>query len=85
MVRANNKPYMTKNSKESNRTPENNKAYRKQQNFCSRLYKKERRKYYSSFDIKKLHTDNKKFWETIKQFCFSDKGPNNQNITFSEQ
>ena len=60
-------------------TPENNKAYRKQKTFCSKLYKKERRKYYSSLDIKKI-TDNKRFWETIKPF-FSDKPPNNQNIT----
>ena len=92
VVRANNKPYMTKTLRKAimrrsaleskyykHSTPENNKAYRKQKNFCSKLYKKERRKYYSSLDIKK-NTDNKKFWETIKPF-FSDKGPNNQNIT----
>ena len=56
--------------------------YRKQKNFCSRLYKKERKKYYSSLDVKKV-TDNKKFWKTMKPF-FSDKGAGKTDITLIE-
>ena len=39
--------------------------YKKQRNFCSKLYKKERKKFYDNFDIKNI-TDNKKFWKTLK-------------------
>ena len=62
-----------------NSSPENNKAYRKQKNFCRKLYKRERKKYYSTLDIKNI-TDNKKFWKTMKPF-FSEKGVFSQNIT----
>ena len=45
----------------SNRpTDDNKKAFRKQKNFCNRLYKKERRKYYEKLDLQKI-TDSKKF------------------------
>jgi len=57
--RANNKPYVTKAMRKSimkrselatkyraQLTEENQKAFKKQRNFCNRLYKKERRKYY---------------------------------------
>ena len=37
----------------------------KQKNYCSRLYKKVRKKYYENFDLKNI-TDNKFFWNTIK-------------------
>ena len=43
------------------------------------MYKKERRKHYSSLDISDV-TDNKSFWTNIKPF-FSDKGVSSQNIT----
>ena len=33
-------------------------AFKKQRNFCSKLYKKERKNYYNSLDIKNI-TDNK--------------------------
>ena len=58
---------------------DNNKAYRKQKNFCSRLYKKERKKYYANLDIRNI-TDNKKFWKTVKPL-FSEKAQNVQKIT----
>ena len=74
-VRANHKPYLTTTIKKVNMiisslegnyyrhsTPENSKAYIKQ-----KLYKKGRRKYYSSLYIKTIK-DNKKFMETIKPF-----------------
>ena len=52
---------------------------KKTKNFCSRLYKKERKKY---LDLKKI-TDCKKFWKTTKPF-FSDKGMNGNNIALIE-
>ena len=58
---------------------ENNKTYKKQKNFCSRLYKKERKKFYANIDIRNV-TDNKKFWQTVKPL-FSGKSQNVQQIT----
>ena len=52
-------------------TNENLKSYKKQRNFCSKLYKKERKKYYEMLDLKNV-TDNKEFWKTVKPFL-SDK------------
>ena len=46
-------------------------AFKKQKNFVSRLYKKERRKFYANLDVHKI-TDNKLFWKTV-QPLFSDK------------
>ena len=92
ILRANQQPYITKTLRKAimkrselerkyykNSSPANNKAYRKQKKFCSKLYKKERKKYYSNLDIKNI-TDNKKFWKTMKPF-FSEKGVFSQNIT----
>ena len=47
------------------------KLFKKHKNFCSKLYKKERRKYYESLDMKKV-LDSKKFWKTMGPFL-SDK------------
>ena len=57
-------------------------AYKKQKNVCSKLYKKERKKYYTNLDLKKI-TDSNKFWKTTKPF-FSDKGTNENNIALIE-
>ena len=54
-------------------------VYKKQKNVCSRLYKKERKKYYTNLDSKNI-TDSKKFWKTTKPL-FLDKGANNNDIT----
>ena len=43
------------------------KLYKKQRNFCSILYKKERRRYYERLDLKNV-TDNKEFRKTVKPF-----------------
>ena len=43
------------------KTSENLKSYIKQINFCSKLYKKERKKYYGRLDLNNV-TGNKKFW-----------------------
>ena len=47
-----------------------------------RLYKKERKTYYTKLDITNI-TDNRKFWKTMKPF-FSDKGVNTCKITLIE-
>ena len=39
-------------------TDENLRAWKKHKNYCSNLYKKERKNYYESLDMKNL-TDNK--------------------------
>ena len=55
---------------------------RKRENYCSRLYKKERKKYYAKLDLKNI-TDNNKFWRTTKPFL-TDKGVNSNKITLIE-
>ena len=82
--RANHVPYMTKalrkaimkrskleNEYVKNKNNENLKSYKKQRNFCSKLYKKERKKYYKMLDLKNV-TDNKEFWKAVKP-SLSDK------------
>ena len=54
-----------------NSTVENMNKYKKHKNVCSKLYKKERKKFYSQLDIKNI-TNNKLFWKTMKPFL-SDK------------
>ena len=65
-----------------NKTNANLKSYKKQRNFCSKLYKKERKKYYERLDLNNV-TDNKKFWKTVKPF-FSDKVTSVLQITLVE-
>ena len=48
-------------------TAESLRSYKKQKNFCSKLYKKERKKYYNSLKLNKV-TDNKTFWKTVRPF-----------------
>ena len=79
-IRANHAPYMSKALRKAimrrsmfeskylkNRNSENKEVYRKQKNYCSRLYKKERKKYYAKLDLKNI-TENNKFWRTVKPF-----------------
>ena len=95
LVRANEVPYMTQDLRKAianrsrlenrfykNKSSESLLAYKRQKNFCSRLYKKERKKFYSNLDTKKI-SDNNKFWKTTKPF-FTDKGANNDAITLIE-
>ena len=44
---------------------------KKQENFCNKLYKKERKNHYKNLDPKNIE-DERKFWLTIKPF-FNDK------------
>ena len=46
-------------------TIDNKAKFKKQNNFCSKLYKNERKKFYSDLDLNKI-TDNKQFCKTIK-------------------
>ena len=70
-ISANHVPYMTKNLRKAimkgsqlenkyigNSTVENMNKYKKHKNFRSKLYKKERKKFFSELDIKNI-TDNK--------------------------
>ena len=72
-LRANHAPYMTKALGKAimkrsqlqykcfkERTAVNELVYKKQKHFCSRLYKKEKKKYCSNLELSRI-TDNKKF------------------------
>ena len=50
-----------------NKSEKSFKAGMKQKNFCSRLYKKERKRFFSNFNLSFV-TDNKLFWKMIKPF-----------------
>ena len=66
-----------------NKTNENLKSYKKQRNFCSKLYKKERKKYYEMLDLKNA-TDYKEFWKTVQPFL-SDKVTTFPKISLEEK
>ena len=68
VVSANHAPYMNRILRKAimkrselerkylkNRTNENRIRYKKQKNFCSKLYKKERKKYFSNIELKKCY------------------------------
>ena len=90
-IRANHKPYVTKKLRKAimkrsrlenkfykNRTEESSKAFKKQKNYCNRLYKRERRNFYTQLDLKEV-TDNKMFWKTVSPL-FGNKGGCKENI-----
>ena len=77
MLRANHASYITKALRKAvikrshlenlyykKGTPESLKKYKKQKNFCSKFYKKERRRYFGSLDPSKI-VDNKTFSKNI--------------------
>ena len=55
-----------------NRLAENRISYKKKNNYCNKLNKRERHKFYSNLHLRNV-TDNKRFWNTVKPF-FSNKG-----------
>ena len=57
-------------------------CFKCQRNYCNRLYRRERKKFYSKLNVTNFF-DNKKFWKNIKPFL-SDKGISNTNITLIE-
>ena len=96
IVRANHVAYMTKTLRKAimkrselktkyykDGRHESFEKYRKQKNYCSRLYKKERIKFYNNLDTKCLK-DNKMFWDTVKPFL-SEKSQNYLKISLVEK
>ncbi len=95
IIRGNHAPYMNTALRKAimKRTQLQNKYYksmktidlqdfRKQRNYVSRLYKKQRKKFYNNIDLK-LFTDNKKFWKNVNSL-FSDKSKAQNKITLVE-
>ena len=80
VIRANNMPYiwqknlrkaiMRRSASKKNKfyksiSLEDENAFKKQRNFCNRLYKREKRKYFNSLNLKDI-ADTKIFWKTVK-------------------
>lgn len=63
-----------------NRAIGNKIKYKKRNNYCKRLYKKQQRGFYSIFELNHIK-DNKLFWNTLKPFL-SDKNIQYSAITF---
>ena len=74
--------HLEKSNYVKNNTNENLKSYKKQRNFCSKVYKKEIKKYYERLDLNNI-TNSKKFWKTVKPFL-SDKVTTFPHITLVE-
>ena len=94
-IRANELPYMTKVLKKAimnrsrlenryykSKSIEDKAKYKRQKNYCNRLYKRERKNYYNTLDLRRV-TDNKRFWSTLKPFL-TDKGSRSNNICLIE-
>ena len=94
-IRSNHAPYMTKGLRKAimrrseletkyhkHRDIQSLRQYKKQKNFCSKLYRKERKKYYSRLNIKDI-IDRKKFWKTVKPLI-SDKCNVSNKINLEE-
>ena len=86
VVRANHMPYMTKQLRKAimrrsalenkyykSKCLEDKEIFRKQRNYCNRLYQKERRKSFNNLNLKEIG-DNKTFWETVKPFLSNKWG-----------
>ena len=95
VLRFNNNTFMTKylrkaimltsrlkNNFNKKRSDENWDNYKKQRNFCVRLLRQTKEKYFSDTNAKSI-SDNKKFWKTIKPF-FSNTGLNTNNMMLVE-
>ena len=85
LVRANQPPYMTKALRKAImrryeletkyfklKTNDTLKTYKKQKNYCSRLYKKERKKFFENLNLSFV-ADSKKFSKLVKPL-FNEKG-----------
>ena len=64
------------------RTDHSLRNYKKQKNYCSRLYKKERKNFFNKLNTSFV-PDNKLFWKTVKSF-FSNNGSHRGNIKLVE-
>ena len=58
-------------------------SYKRQKNYYNRLYKRERKKYYSNINLNNI-IDNKKFCSTLKPFL-TDKCTTRYNICLIEE
>ena len=72
-----------KNIFNKQRSDENWNNYKKQRNFCVKLLRQTKKKYFSDINVKSI-SDNKKFRKTIKLF-FSNKGLNTNNMMLVEE
>ena len=95
VLRANNEPYITKKLRKAimkssqlesiyreTLTEKSLKAYKKQKNYVSRLYKKERKTFFNSLNPSVV-SGNRKFWKTVK-LLFSSKGSYGNKIKLVE-
>ena len=95
LIRANSAPYISKVLRKAimkrsaletkyfkKKTLSSLKAYKKQKNYCSRLYKKERKAFYNNLNPSFV-CDNKLFWKTVKPL-FSNKVNSSTNIKLVE-
>ena len=71
-----------KNNFNKKRSDGNWENYKKQRNFCVKLLRQTRGKYFSDINVESI-SDNKKFWKTIKPF-FSNKGLITNNMRLVE-
>ena len=96
VLRANDKPYMTKvlrqaimrrsalkNKYLKDKSEDSLKSFKKQKNYTKRLAKRERTKYFANIDLNK-YTDNIKFWNTVKPM-FSNSCKGSSRITLVEK
>ena len=56
----------------TNQNLEDENSFKKQRNFCNRLYTREKGKYFNSLNLKDI-TDIKIFWKAIKPFLSSKR------------
>ena len=71
-----------RNRYNKNRTEENERAFKKQRNWCVKLLRKTKCNYYQNLDLKNL-SDNRKFWRTVKPI-FSGKVQTSSSVTLAE-
>ena len=83
-IRANQQPYVSREMRKGimtrsrlqhihwrEGTEESRQQKKRQENYCNRLYKRERKNYYKNLDPKNIE-DERKFWLTVKPF-YNDK------------
>ena len=96
VLRANDKPYMTKVLRKAimrrsslksiylkNKTDQSLREFKKHKNYTRRLAKRERTKYFANLDLNQ-YTDNIKFWNTVKPM-FSSSSHGSSKITLVEK
>ena len=96
VLRANDKPYMTKILRKAimrratlrskylkDKSDQSLLEFKKHKNYTRRLAKRERTKYFANLDLNK-YTDNIRFWNTVKPM-FSNTSNGSNNITLVEK